>query len=283
VEYLVRGTDRIALHRYPDPGTGPVLVLLPAMGVPARYYRPFAEALYGQGFAVVAADLRGNGASTPRPGRASRYGYAELVGDIAAIRDLLCERDGVDHVDCAQGVPARPLLLAGHSLGGQLALLHAALTGGAGLAGLVLLTAAPPYWRDYPAPVRYGLLPYAQGIGAASTLLGVWPGWGFGGRQARRVMTDWAATARDGRFRPVDGVDPEPAIAELKTPVLAVSVEPDKFIPRAVVDSFVARLAAAPVEREHYTAEHLGAPVDHFKWVRASGPIAARTAEFAKR
>lgn len=272
VDYLDRGTDRIALHTYPDPGTGPVLVMLPAMGTPARYYRPFAQALHANGFAVVAADLRGNGASTPRPGRASRYGYTELVDDVAAIRATLADR-----------VDGRPLVLAGHSLGGQLAVLHAALSGGAGIAGLVLLTAAPPYWRGYPAPARYALLPYIQGIGATATLLGVWPGWGFGGRQARRVMTDWAATSRRGRFGRIGGVDPEPAIAALPTPVLAITIEPDRYIPRAVADAFLARLTCAPVEREHYGADALGAPVDHFKWVRASGPIAARVADFVKR
>ena len=41
IEYLDRGTDRLAVHVYPD-GGGPVALVLPAMGVPARYYRPFA-------------------------------------------------------------------------------------------------------------------------------------------------------------------------------------------------------------------------------------------------
>ena len=67
IEYLDRGTDRLAVHVYPD-GGGPVALVLPAMGVPARYYRPFAGHLRDAGLAVLVADLRGTGDSTPPPG-----------------------------------------------------------------------------------------------------------------------------------------------------------------------------------------------------------------------
>jgi len=65
--------------------------------------------------------------------------------------------------------------------------------------------------------------------------------------------------------------------------VLAVSVEPDQFVPAALVDFVAAKLPAAPVERAHFTAAELGAPVDHFKWVRSAGPIAARISAFAAK
>src|SRR5439155_737788 len=52
IEYLDRGTDRLAVHVYPD-GGGPVALVLPAMGVPARYYRPFAGHLRDAGLAVL--------------------------------------------------------------------------------------------------------------------------------------------------------------------------------------------------------------------------------------
>ena len=42
-QHLARGDDRLAVHSYPDPGPdAPLVVFWPAMGVPARYYRPFA-------------------------------------------------------------------------------------------------------------------------------------------------------------------------------------------------------------------------------------------------
>src|SRR5207253_10132645 len=122
---------------------------------PARYYRPFAGHLRDAGLAVLVADLRGTGDSSPPPSRHSRYGLAELAADIGAILDAQRDR-----------LAGRTVLLVGHSLGGQAALLHLG-TGRSTVDGVVLL--------------------------------GVWPGWRFGGRPARGVVGDWADSARHGR------------------------------------------------------------------------------------
>jgi predicted alpha/beta hydrolase len=272
-EWVDRGTDRIGLQWYEDPGTGaPVAVIWPAMGVPARFYRPFATALREAGLAVVVVDLRGTGASTPRASRASRYGYAELADDVdAVLESLKPHRDG------------RRLVLVGHSLGGQACLLHLARTGGdAGGAagevdGLALVAVGLPYWRVYRRGERRFVLPFTQAIHAATTLLGFWPGWGFGGRQARGVIRDWAFTARTGRFPHLGGEDVGAAVAAVRTPVLAISLERDQYTPTSTVDHLVGMLAAAPVQREHYDGE-----ADHFSWARSpTGPVAARVAAFA--
>ncbi|MBX6354877.1 MAG: alpha/beta fold hydrolase [Micromonosporaceae bacterium] len=269
-EWVDRGTDRLGLHVYPDPGEGPFVVVFPAMGVPARYYRPFAADLLRVGLAVAVTDLRGTGSSTPRPSRSSRYGYAELVADVGAVLDTL-----KPHTD------GRPVLLLGHSLGGQACAIHLALSGpDSGVAGLVLVAVGLPYWRDYPAGART-VLPMTQGINAVSAVLGVWPGWRFGGRQARGVIRDWAYTARTGRYPALDGVDVEAALATVRTPVLAVTVEHDQYTPASTMDRLCAKLRAAPIEREDYTAAQAGGPLDHFRWVRAAGPLASRIATFA--
>ncbi|MEH0935771.1 alpha/beta hydrolase family protein [Micromonospora psammae] len=261
----------IQVHPEPDgPPGAPVVVLWPAMGVRARYYRPFAAALRAAGLAVVVADLRGTGASTPRPGRASRYGYAELAGDVGAVLEALKPR-----------LDGRTRLLLGHSLGGQAALLHLALHGSAAVDGLALLAVGVPYWRGYPGARRYGVLPYTQGIAAVTRVLGVWPGWGFGGRQARGVIRDWAHTARTGRFPVLDGVDADAAVRRVATPVLAVSVDDDQYTPHGTLDLLCAKLTAAPVTRHRYTVAEAGVPLDHFTWVRAGGPLARRVADFA--
>ncbi|RLK22521.1 putative alpha/beta hydrolase [Micromonospora sp. M71_S20] len=272
-EFVEVDGARIGLQVYPDPdgvADAPLVLITPAMGVRARYYRPFAAALRAAGLAVAVADLRGTGESTPKPSRACRYGYSELAADVGAVLAALkTRRDG------------RRTLLLGHSLGGQAALLHLAVHGDHDVDGLALVAVGVPWWRSYPGLRGYGVLPYTQGIAATARLLGVWPGWGFGGRQARGVIRDWAHTARTGRFPQLDGVDAEAAVRALRTPVLAVSVDDDQYTPHETVDHLCAKLAAAPVARERYTPAQAGTRMDHFTWVRASAPLAARVARFA--
>jgi predicted alpha/beta hydrolase len=166
----------------------------------------------------------------------------------------------------------------GHSLGGQAALLHLALSAGeADIDGVVLMAVGLPHWRWYPGRRRHGVLAITQSIGAASAVLGVWPGWGFGGRQARGVMRDWAYTARTGRFPRLDGVDVEAALRDVRTPVLAISVDRDQFTPHETLDQLCAKLASAPLTRER----HAIVDADHFTWVRSADGIAARVAQWA--
>jgi predicted alpha/beta hydrolase len=271
-EFVEHDGERLGLQIYPEPtgtGTAPVVIICPAMGVPARYYRPFAAALRGAGLAVVVTDLRGTGASTPRAGRGSRYGLANLAGDIAAVLAYLKPR-----------LNGRTRLLLGHSLGGQAALLHTALGTEQPVDGLALVASGLPYWRGFHGPRRYLVLPYTQTVGAISTLLGWWPGWGFGGRQARGVIRDWAYTARTGRFPRLNGVDTEEELRRVRTPVLAISFDHDPLTPHATLDHLCGKLPGAPVTRERLSSP-AGQRLDHFTWVRAGDLIADRVAAFA--
>jgi predicted alpha/beta hydrolase len=274
MELLDRGTDRIALHTYPAGDAATLAVLWPAMGVPARYYRHFATALAATGMEVVVADLRGTGDSTPRPSRASRYGLAELTTDVEAVLDLLKPRRA-----------GRRTLLLGHSLGGQVCALHLATRHAAGLDpgvdGLALLAVGVPYWRCYPGRMAPGTLAFTQTLALTSTVLGVWPGWGFGGRQARGVIRGWAHTARTGRYPALAGVDVETALGGVQLPVLAVDMETDQYTPAPTVDHLAAKLSSAQVVRQHYSAADAGSPIDHFTWAKHGAPLATRVADWS--
>jgi predicted alpha/beta hydrolase len=269
--YVDRGADRLALH-VDDDGDGPLAVVWPAMGTPARYYRPLVADLRAAGLGSVVVDLRGTGASTPRASRSSRYGYAELAGDVGAVLEALKPR-----------LDGRAVLLLGHSLGGQACVLHLALAGDAAprVHGLVLVAVGLPWYRLYPGRRSATVLAFTQGIVGVAATVRVWPGWGFGGRQAYGVMRDWGYTARHGRFPRLDGSDAEAAIATMRTPVLAISVDHDQFTPASTTDHLCAKMRAAPVERVHLTAADAGGPLDHFAWVRAATPVARLAAEFA--
>ena len=60
------------------------LLWLPGMGLAARHFLPFAEAMAAHGIATFVHEWRGNGASNLRASRATDWGYRELLADIAA-------------------------------------------------------------------------------------------------------------------------------------------------------------------------------------------------------
>lgn len=264
-DYVDHDGHRLGIHHYPDPAPdAPVAVIWPAMGTPARFYRRFARTLTEAGVAVIATDLRGTGSSTPAPSRADTYGYADLAGDVDAVLDALRPH-----------LQGRRYFLLGHSLGGQLCMIHLARHARepGGPAGLILVAVGLPYYRAYPAR-RYGTLAVTQGIGAVSALLGVWPGWGFGGRQARGVMTDWAYTARHGTFPALHGAPVE--LGAISTPVLGISVAHDAFTPAPVVDYTCSLLTGASVTRAHVEADG----IDHFGWARSPDDVARHVVAF---
>lgn len=260
-EFVVR------LLRAERPGA-PVALVLPAMGARARFYAPFARQLHRSGLHVAVTDLRGQGESTPVARRGVAYGYREIVEDDlpAVVRAVTA------------ALPRSPVVLVGHSLGGQLALLSSA-TGLTGVHAVVLTAAGSVWWRGFGSVRGLRNLVGTQLFAALATVLGYWPGerLGFGGTQATAVIRDWARQGRTGRYtlRGSD-TDYEAALARLKLPVLAVGVDNDTLAPPGATDHLLQKIPAAPVSRWHYTeALADGRRVDHFRWVRHSDGMSA--------
>ncbi|MGB0213322.1 MAG: alpha/beta hydrolase, partial [Algiphilus sp.] len=80
------------LTRFPPPGGPPAgrVLVLPALGVPARFYGRLAEQLAARGLEVAVLELRGTGESPLTPARHCDFGFRELLDeDIpAALRTL---------------------------------------------------------------------------------------------------------------------------------------------------------------------------------------------------
>ncbi|MEU7650141.1 alpha/beta hydrolase family protein [Streptomyces huasconensis] len=276
----------------PGPPPAPAVLILPAMGTPARFYRRFARHLHGEGLTVLTADLRGQGeAATPRATdrgardhgyrtpdhgyRTHDHGYRALVEeDLPAVLRAVRAELG----------PEPPLYLLGHSLGGQLCLLYAALGAGPAVDGVALVASGSVWFRAY-GPLRApGLLLGQVLIAATATALGRWPGarLGFGGNQPKGVMRDWAHQGLTGRYAAKGAtLDYEVALATLDLPVLAVSVEHDTLAPASALDHLLGKVPRARLTRRHYTAREAGARLDHFAWTRAGGPLAKQVAAWA--
>jgi pimeloyl-ACP methyl ester carboxylesterase len=66
-------------------GEGPPVVLLHGLSATRRHVVQGSRHLIRHGYRLIAYDARGHGASDPAP----RYGYADLIGDLAAVLDRL--------------------------------------------------------------------------------------------------------------------------------------------------------------------------------------------------
>ncbi|MFG2646571.1 alpha/beta fold hydrolase [Streptomyces sp. NPDC048436] len=260
-----------------DATPAPAVLILPAMGTPARYYRAFARQLHAEGLTALTVDLRGQGESTPLvtdPG-AGDHGYRTIVEqDLVAVIEAVRAELG----------PEPALYLLGHSLGGQLGLVYAALRIGPGVDGVALVAAGSVWFRAY-GPLRGPLLLLFEVFAAAtSTLLGRWPGvrLGFGGNQSKGVMRDWARQGRTGRYSAKGSAhDYESALRTLDLPVLAVTVDHDNLAPAPALDHLLDKTPEARVTRRHYSTQEAGGRLDHFAWTRAGGALAKTVAAWA--
>jgi predicted alpha/beta hydrolase len=223
----------------------------------ASWYVPFAAALAAAGFHAAVTELRGHeaAAGARRPGRRYDFDYADLLADLRAALTVVRAE-----------LPSAPVVLAGHSMGGQLASVLLASDPDAA-AALVLLASGTPHWRVW-GPWQ---LVRTQAAHALAVAVGHFPGArvGFAGREARGVVRDWAGVARNGRFavgRPARSS--LPGLAVLRLPVLAVTVEGDGFGPRRAAHALLRLMPKATTESVHVLPAPGDEPLDHFRWAR---------------
>ena len=188
------------------------LLWLPALGVAAKHYLPFAEALASHGIAVFLHEWRGNGSSSLRAGREHDWGYRELL-----LQDLPASERAM-----ANRLPQGSRIIGGHSLGGQLACCRLGMAPDIAQS-LWLVASGAPYWRAFPTPTRYWLPLAYRFLPWLARVRGALPGRlvGFGGNEARSVIGDWARSALGGHYAGVGiDVDLEAAMSRVQVPVV---------------------------------------------------------------
>jgi predicted alpha/beta hydrolase len=229
------------------------------MGVPGHYYYPLLRALSAGGLNAAVFDLRGQGESSVRATGGTDFGYDEIARyDLPAAIDT-----------AAKLYPDSPLFVLGHSLGGQMACLYAGANTDR-IAGVILVACGSCYFGNWAFPANLFVLLGTSAAQVIAGIVGFFPGQqlGFGGRQARRLIRDWATQARTGRYAAWGNhTDFELVLAQFERPVLAININGDQLAPRIATQHLCSKMPRA--ELDHLSID-VPAPGTrpHFSWVR---------------
>src|SRR5262249_49260627 len=246
--------------REPARAVGAVVVAS-ATGVPRRIYAPLAAHLAAADLAVFTFDYRGIGDSRDRPLRAEParmedWGRLDLEGALRWMRG--------HH-------PELPLVVLGHSAGGQLIGLAPSARH---LAGALTVGAQLGWSGHWPWPARGLMLAFWYAlIRVLSRLVGFLPmaALGQGENLPRGVALQWAEWGRRRHYL-FDALGPEvrATYAALRFPLRAIHIGDDAYAPR----SGVAALAAfygGPREVLSIVPAEIGVrSIGPFGWVRPS-------------
>ena len=258
----------VPLEVFEAPAPRARVLMLPALGIQARLYRRLGASLASSGVSMASLEQRGHGRSALRPSRRCDFGFREwLQDDIPAALDWMQSRE-----------PAAPVFLAGHSLGGHLALMARALYPER-VAGVVLLTTATPYYGCFQGITRMQVRFLVASVPILSRMLGYFPGHrlGFGGREARRLMADWLVMARENRYtaRGMESEDLELRVQCDAAPVLTIYCDRDELAPLTAIEGVTRRLRDRRIDRHEITSDALGTRADHLSWARHPSIAAA--------
>jgi predicted alpha/beta hydrolase len=256
----------ITVYRQVKSNLDATIICNPAMGVPAGYYLPLVSALYDSGLNVITSDLRGLGLSKVRASRATNFGFHEIISyDFKAVIDTVRHQ-----------FPGQRIFLLGHSLGGQLSCLYASLNPGS-IAGIILIASCSLYYKGWPFPQSVGILIFEQFSNIVAQLFGYYPGrlLRFGGQEARRLIRDWSYQGLTGRYEvAASPYNFESLLGEMRLPVLSISFEDDRYVPRGAVRHLLEKMRAARVTDLTLKPSDLDLnKLGHFGWVKNAASI----------
>lgn len=236
------------------------VLLLPAMGISAKHYIPLARCLNTLGAEVYIHEWRGLGSSKLRASRNQDWGYRALLEDLDTNLEAIKEHSS----------SKKPLVIAGHSLGGQLSLLMQARHPDQ-LAGTVCIASGSPYWKTFPWPLRWFLWWVFISVPILARWVGYFPGQrvGFAGKEARSVMADWARSGLTGQYRPT-GVktDLDQALADVTTPILGLRMQRDWFVSPHSLKYLMKKCPKAWISETILGDSDVDGPANHYQFMK---------------
>lgn len=231
-----------------------LLVVAPATGVVRQFYHRFLSAMADRGYLGLSLDYRGIGGSRPaalRGYRASMRDWATL--DLGGLLDW-----------SRTAFPDLPLVIAGHSFGGQAIGLVAERRPPA---AVVLIGAQSGYYGHWPTPRRQVFRALHAGlIPVLTAAFGYFPSGliGMGESLPAGVAREWARWCQTPSYLSTfDGH------RSLGVPLLSITASDDSYAPRKAVDALLAEYAAASLTKWWVEPKALGAAsIGHFGYFR---------------
>jgi predicted alpha/beta hydrolase len=243
-----------------------VLIILPALGVKARFYQTLAQELQQQGQSTLLFEQRGHGQSELRASRDNNWSYSDyLKVDLHSVISWINQR-GEDG----------PITLAGHSMGGHMSLCYAAMNPKQ-IQQVILLGCGSPWKKAYHGFTRLQLSLLNVLTAMIPVLLGYYPGHrlGFGGREARDFIRDWRNLLNHNQYSSVAMTENiEQLINEYEGNILSLSFDNDHFAPDKSIQQVLKKLNSATVESMRFVSSELGYRADHFSWAKQPKQVA---------
>jgi predicted alpha/beta hydrolase len=250
--------DGVALRgaMFEPAGTPRSAVLIAGgLGIPQRFYAPFASWLAERGHRALTFDPRGIGASRLPP-------YADSLRGLKADMLTWARQDFAGAVSYLGDFSADgQIALIGHSMGMHHACVTDALTQGS-MGQVVSVAAGAGYWRDWaPASRRRAPLLLHFAVPILTPVFGYFPG-----KRLRVVgdipgpaITQWSRWCRHPEF--AWGADPElvgPSLDSARFPIHAFSFTDDEAITEVCTRKMLLAMANAPSTLQVLSPEAVG-------------------------
>ncbi|ALS97423.1 alpha/beta fold hydrolase [Lacimicrobium alkaliphilum] len=235
------------------------ILILPGVGISQSLYRPFAHYLAEGGFQVLTIDYRGIGQSFRKelpPHKLSLNAWAK--------------QDAVTAFRYLQKLDENPVLIFGHSFGGQAVCLAEELDDAQ---GVVMVASQSGYWRHWRGMGRVKLwffwhcyLPFFSQLGTytLSTPL-------FDGRLPAGVAREWARWGRDPEYLKGHHAEVSERLLNRDRNIVAYAFSDDDFAPPAAARALWQWFPEDCLQGHIMTPEELGVSrIGHFSAFRSS-------------